>query len=249
VFNFILAIDFHKFFINFYNQFFLVAPLLISLSVLVLIFIFLNYKKERNVNKILIIFLTIILMQFLFYLGKSQSGDIFTGSVGTTYARYLLISWGLLIVLSVYAIKKLIDKKFILIVLIIFFFFSGLNKGLYSNMAIKYFIDTSRWANNLKEEIAARTPENSIFFTSFYEKYIYPVRQTAVYVAIPKDEQVDKTLMLMKNLLENGYSIYIVDERDEWAISPTRDRKIFEKEGLSVQYVFGGNIYKVEKRD
>jgi len=248
VLDFILAIDFHQLFTNFYNQIFLVNPLLVSFSILALIFIFLNYKKERSVNKILIIFSAIILMQFLFFLGKKWSGVFFEGSVGTSYARYLLVSWGLLTVLSVYTIKKLIDKKIILSVLIIFFIFSGLNKGLYSDMTIKYFIDTSKRANNIKEAIVLKTPENSIFFTSFYDKYIYPVRQTAVYVAIPKDERIDKTLMLMKNLLEDGYSVYIVDEGNKYAISPTQDRKIFEKERLSVQYAFGGNIYKIEQK-
>lgn len=253
VLNFILTVDFHKLFINFYNQFFLVNPLLISFSIFALVFVFLKYKKEKRVNKVLIVFLAIILMQFLFYLSKDWSGVFFKSSVGTSFARYLLISWGLLIVLAVYTIKRLVDKKFILIILIIFFIFSGLNTGLYSDMAIKYFIDKSKWANNFKEEIILKTPENSIIFTSFYDKYIYPVRQTAVYVAIPEDERINKTLMLMKNLLEDRYSVYIVDEKDKWAISPTRDREIFEREQLSVQYVFGEgiykSIYKIEKQN
>lgn len=247
IFNFILTVGFHRFFVNFYNQIFLVSPLLIFFSILALIFIFLNYKKEKSVNKILIAFLAVILMQFLFYLGKSWSGDIFKGSVGTSYARYLLISWGLLTILAVYAIRKLIHGKLVLIILTIYFIFSGLNKGLYSDMAIKYFIDTSKWANDLKEEIVSKTSENSIFFTDISDKYIYPVRQTAVYVAIPKDERLNKTVILMKELLDDNFSVYIRDEGiNEWAISLKNDKWFFTQNGLDIKYAFG-NIYKIEK--
>lgn len=192
-------------------------------------------------------------MQFLFYLGKTWSGDIFIGSVGTSYARYLLISWGLLTVLAIYVIRKLIYQKLILIVLTIFFIISGLNKGLNSDYAIKFSIDTSKWANDLKEKIALKTPENSIFFTSIYDKFIYPARQTAVYVAIPKDERLNKTISLMKTLLNDNFPVYIVDEKfvingEEWTISLEKNNWFFVKNGLDIKYAFGG-IYKIEKGD
>ena len=246
VLNFILVLDFHKLLVNFYNQVFLISPPLILLCIMAITYIFLNYIKEKRTSNILITLLTIILMQFLFYLGKSWSGESFIGSVGTSYARYLLVSWGLLTVFAIYAIRLLIHNKSVLTLLAFIFIFSGLNKGLYSDMAIMYFINTSSWANNLKEQIRRKTPENSIFFTSFYDKYIYPVRQTAIYVAIPKEQRLNKTVSLIKALLADSIPVYIVDEKDEWAISLENDRLYFIENGLDIKYAFG-NIYKIEK--
>lgn len=246
-FGFILDIDFSKLLANAYNQFFLVNPILISFSILGLLYLIFWYKKNKEINKYLIVLLAIIAMQFLFYLGKDWSGVFFEGSVGTSYSRYLLISWGLLIVLATYAIRKLINKKLILIFFSIFLIFSGLSSGLYSDMAVNYFIDTSEWSNTLKTDIVENTPENAIFFTSFYDKHIYPVRQTAIYVALPEEERANTTINLMKKLLNDEYPVYIVNEKDEWAISPVTNKSLFENNNLRTQNVFR-NIYEITSK-
>jgi len=191
-------------------------------------------------------------MQFLFYLGKTWSGAFIKGSAGTPYSRYLLISWGVLIILSVGAVKRMVNalnigyasKKTVLTLIFICLVFSGLISGLYSRMAVNSFIETSERANEIRNDIIKNTPENSIIFTSFYDKYIYPVRQTAIYVAIPEEERLNKTIYLMKELLEDGYSVYIVDERDDYAISPVLSKDIFEKNGLKTERAFS-NFYRI----
>jgi len=69
--------------------------------------------------------------------------------------------------------------------------------GLLSPQIIKYDIEISEWSHEVRNDIMKITPGNSIIFTSYYDKHIYPVRQTAIYVAIPKEERLNKTIYLI----------------------------------------------------
>jgi len=244
--SFLLNVNIIKLLTNFWNQFFLVNVILISFSVSGFLYVIFDCIKRKKANKVLLVLLALVAMQFLFYLGKDWSGVTFKGSAGTSYSRYLLISWGVLIILSVGAVKRMVNalnigyasKRTVLTLIFICLVFSGLISGLYSSMAVISFIETSEWANELRNDIIENTPKNSIIFTSFYDKYIYPVRQTAIYVAIPEEERLNKTMYLMKELLEDGYSVYIVDERDGYAISPVLNKDAFEENQLETEMAF-----------
>jgi len=247
--SFVLNVNINQLPVNFFNQIFLVNPILISFSILGFLYVIYDCIKKKKVNKVLLVLLVLVAMQFLFYLGKTWYGDFLKGSVATSYSRYLLISWGVLIILSVSAIKRMVNsltvrhtrKKSALILLIIYFVVSGSVVALFS---LKPDIENSEMANKLRNDITKNTPKNSIIFTSYYDKHIYPVRQTAIYVAIPEEERLNKTLYLMKELLEDGYSVYIVDERDDYSISPVLSKDIFEKNGLKTERAFG-KFYRI----
>jgi len=244
--SFIFNVNVYSLLANFYNQFFLVNHLLISLSIFGFLIIVFDILKGKKQNEVLSVMLMIVAMQFLFYLSKTWSGVSFQGSVGTSYSRYLLISWGVLVILSVYSVKRILNslntgqmlRRTVLALLIIYLILSGLAVGLSSKMAVLSWIETSEWANDLRNDVINNTPENSIIFTSFYDKFVYPARQTAIYVAIPEGERTNTTLTLMRELLEDGYSVYILDERDSYAISPVLDKDAFEKNELETEIAF-----------
>ncbi len=250
--SFVLNVNISQLPENFFNQIFLVNPILISLSILGSLYVIHDGLKKKKVNRVLLTLPVLITMQFLFYLGKPWYGELFQGSVVTSYSRYLLISWGMLVILSVSAIRRVIyalrmrhtRKKIILTLLFVYFVVSGLVSGLLSQWTIEYNIRVSEWANELRHDITKNTPKNSIIFTSYSDKHIYPVRQTAVYVAIPEEERLNETIYLMKELLDDDYSIYIVDERDDYAISPVLSKDIFEKNGLKTERAFR-NFYRI----
>jgi len=247
--SFILNVNISQLPINFFNQIFLVNPILISFSIFGSLYVVYDGVKKKKVNKVLLVLLMVVAMQFLFYLGKTWYGDFLRGSVATSYSRYLLVSWGVLIILSVSAIRRMVNlltvrhtrKKSALILLFIYFVVSGLVVGLFS---LKPDIESAEMADELRNEIIENTPKNSIIFTGYHDKHIYPVRQTAIYVAIPKEERLNKTIYLMKELLEDGYSVYIVDERDDYSISPVLSKDIFEKNGLKTERAFG-DFYRI----
>jgi len=241
--SFVLNVNINQLPVNFFNQIFLVNPILISFSILGSLYVIYDGIKKKKVNKVLLVLLIVVTMQFLFYLGKTWYGEFLKGSVATSYSRYLLISWGVLIILSVKAIKRMVNpltarhtrKKSALMLLIIYFVVSGSVVALFS---LKPDIENSEMANELRNDIIRKTPKNSIIFTSYYDKHIYPVRQTAIYVAIPQEERLNKTIYLIKELLEDGYSVYIVEEGNDYAISPVLSKDVFEKNGLKTERAF-----------
>lgn len=250
--SFVLNVDVNQLLVNFFTQFFLVNPILIAFSILGFLYVGLDCVMKRRVNKVITILLVMVAMQFLFYLGKTWYGEFLLGSVATSYSRYLLVSWGVLVILSIGAIKRMVEpltthhtrKGLILIMLIIYFVVSGLVTGLLAPQAIKYDIEISEWSHEIRNDITKNTPRNSIIFTSYFDKHVFPVRETAVYVALPKEERLNKTIHLIKELLDDGYSIYIVDERDDYAISPVLSKDIFEKNGLKTERAFR-NFYRI----
>jgi hypothetical protein len=250
--SFVLNVNIGQLPVNFFNQIFLVNPILISFSILGSLYVIYDCIKKKEANKVLLVLLVLVALQFLFYLGKPWYGDFLKGSIVTSYSRYLLISWGVFIILSVSAIKRVINalrvrhsrKKLVLILLFVYFVVSGLVSGLLSQWTMEYNIRVSEWANESRNDIIENTPKNAIIFTSYYDKHVYPVRQTAIYVAIPKEERLNKTISLMKELLEDGYSVYIVEEKDDYAISPVLNKDIFEKNGLKTERAFS-NFYRI----
>jgi len=151
-----------------------------------------------------------------------------------------------IVIFAVSSVRRLVDwlrvghvlKRGILALLLAFLTLSGLMTGLTSKMAVASWIDTTEWTNEFKMDIAQNTPEKSVIFTSFYDKFVYPARQTAVYVAIPEGERMNKTLFLMRELLEDGYSVYMVYEKDAYAISPASEKDAFERSGLQTEQAF-----------
>ncbi len=257
IYDFILNMDITNLLTNFYNQFLLVSQLLVFLGLLGFLVIFIDTVKGKKLNRVLIVLLITVALQFFFYLGKTWSGVSLKGSVGTSYSRYLLISWGVIVIFAVSSIRRLVDwlrvghvlKRGILALLLAFLILSGLTTGLTSKMAVASWIDTTGWTNEFKKDIAQNTPEKSVIFTSFYDKFVYPARQTAVYVAIPEGERMNKTLFLMRELLEDGYSVYMVYEEDAYAISPALEKDAFERSGLQTEQAFSSvrdtELYRV----
>jgi len=250
--GFVLNVNVNQLLVNFCTQFFLVNPILIFLSILGFLYVILDGVIKKRVNKVITVLLVLVAMQFLLYLGKTWYGEFLPGSVATSYSRYLLISWAVLIILSISAIKRMVKpltmhhtrKRLVLILLIIYFVVSGLLTGLLSPQTIKYDIEVSEWSHEVRNDIIKNTPRDSIIFTSYFDKHVYPVRQTAIYVSIPKEERLNKTIYLMKELLDDGYSVYLVDERDDYAISPVLSKDIFEKNGLKTERAFS-NFYRI----
>jgi hypothetical protein len=180
ILDFILNMDIANLLTNFYNQFFLVSQLLVFLGLLGFLVIFVDIVKGKKLNRVLIVLLITVALQFFFYLGKTWSGVSFKGSVGTSYSRYLLISWGVIVIFAVSSVRRLVDwlrvghvlKRGILALLLAFLILSGLMTGLTSKLAVASWIDTTGWTNEFKMDIAQNTPEKSVIFTSFYDKFV-----------------------------------------------------------------------------
>ena len=229
------------FFSNLQNQ-------VIAVSPIICLFAFLNIfllKRRGGALKIALFF--IVFMQFAFYLGREWSGVSFVGSVGTSYARYLLPSWGILSIMAADFLYIFLESKTTLFLIVTSFLALSVNTALNSNMAYVYFNNSVAWSYNLQSQIEINTPEDSIFFVTVSDKYFYPLRETAIYTTIPEEERLDKTVWVINALLDRKISIYFIDE-DKTGIEKAKIFSYFEENGLSANYSFGGNVYEIQKQ-
>ncbi|MFH1801917.1 MAG: hypothetical protein ABH864_00530 [archaeon] len=209
ILSFLLSSDVVKLGKNFVNQVLTVSQGVVTLFlILVLSLLF----RKRKVNVYIIILIIVIFLHLFFYLPKTWSGEDFVGSVGTSYARYLLVPWGLMISLSLLALFSCVRSKKMIVLLLFLVLSSGVLIGINSEMSYSYFIRTAEWGDGFKKQIELNTPSNAIVFAGFNDKYVYPVRTIAIYPAIPRDVRLQKTVEIASSLCEEGYPVYFTEE-------------------------------------
>lgn len=238
ILSFLLDFGIEKLFVNFFNQVFFLSPIIIFFSLVGFVKVLLDRSEESFNLKVLF---WILLLQTLFYLPKRWSGEDFIGSPGTSYSRYLLVSWGIFFVFGMKELRKRVNSKKVLMFVLSSILILGIFTGLYGQMSIKYFIDTSDWAANLRGQIRDETTENSVFFVGFYDKYVYPTREMVIYPAIPRDERLQETINIASYYCSEGREIYFTKENpsNELDFSFEEYRKAFEGSGYSFKEKFG----------
>ena len=196
---------------NLYTQIISVNPFLF------LGFAFSFYLIIKNRAKEFYPIIAVILIQFIFYLGKSWSGEMFVGSVGTSYARYLLPSICLMGIMTVYSIDNILKKKILITKVFLFFLplyiVFNFNKAMNSEMAYHYFLHTTNWSTKVKSNFCKISSPDSIFFFKMGDKYVFPARMTAIYSVIPQEKRLEKVAKLSQELLDDGIDVYFVGEK------------------------------------
>jgi len=203
--------DMKSFFINLKNQIFLVSPIISMLFVFSWYFI---YKEKNNKNLYVILIITVF-FQFWFYFARRWSGDIFEGSIGTSLARYLLVSWLIIPIFAVYALDKInqiLNIKKLYLMLFLLYFVTNLNIFLFSDMGYRYFQSVRKMSIDNQVLLRQNTPEKSVIFCRLVDRYIYPIRETAIFSTLAPKNRAHSSAKLMKELLQNGYKVYIIDE-------------------------------------
>lgn len=201
----------------------------------------------------------VIILQLLFYLGRGWSGEAFTASVGTSYARYLLITTAFTAVFTAVALDYLATRQqffrrviIFLIPLYILFnfylFFAG-------PLGYSYFVATKRWNDYLIRQVDDRTRKDSVFYVGLTDKYFYPYRTTAIITSIQKEERLQKLAELIRETEDNKKAAYYVGENKvrEDEISESDYLEFFNRNGFWFQKVIdknsgGLNVYEIRTK-
>lgn len=229
---------------------FIFIPIIFFLYLISLITII--KKKEYT----LLTFYSIPLIQIIYYYGAKWGGyNIINVVGGSSYIKYILPSWIIMFFLASYLLINLSNKKNryvinkkVLIVVFLVFIVLNLNFVIFSCWGLQDYHERIENVMSFREEILQNTPDDSILFLKYLDKEIFPLRETAIYQSFPQDTRRKQVTSVIKNLLDNGYDIYFVNEDKiiKKGYSFREYKKYFEEEGLNVSYVFSSNIYKVD---
>ncbi len=200
---------------NVIDHIFRIAPLIV-LPAVIGFFFFLRKKKDINLKILGSLNWSAALLIFFYFRGVWSGSSYEEVSVATSYSRYMMPLWAIIVLLYVYSFKSLAKEftnkvilKLILLLVITYSFSVSIN-GLYG---LSFFQQQQDEIEKIKEQIDD-TPENSIIFTRTRDKYIYPKRLTAIYMAYHPDDRVDSTTQLVKDLLLDEIPVYFTTETD-----------------------------------
>ena len=197
---------------NLYDHFISLYPY-IFLFLCLLILSTLLRKKRVSIDKLAII--SVVGLVFLFYYIWVWGGFGDRNTLATSYARYTILWYALLLIFVIDYIAKMFKNRPVFIILI---FLIVLNFLMFSLKSTNWYLDVDKsYAKALerKESLLSGTEQNGIIFTSYYDKLFFPDRIGAIYTSYPENTRISNTTTIVLKLLKLWYPVYFI-ESDWW---------------------------------
>lgn len=161
-------------------------------------------KKNRILFRCSILFLGTV---FFYFSHPWSSYGMEKITLSGAPLRYIMVVWCLFILIATDTLWKVIPKKIFAEGIIILICVIHFCLAWFSYMGIEYQIWLKDWTQNVVQKRALETPEDAIFLTSQYDKFIFPYRKTYIYTSLAKDD--DRYCRVPHELLQDGYDLYI----------------------------------------
>lgn len=225
--------------------YFVISPLSpIVIAVLLLMF------KKKAINRDYLVFCGVLLLFYsVLYLGTNWTGSEKSFFTLTSLSRYLLLFYILLIILVPKGLS-FIDKK-TLISLISIYIIINIFILVKTSYGLEDHIRSIKRFEESQNKLISAIPEGSIVFTAYNDKYIFPVRKTAIYSSIAKDKNLDTTTQTASELIKKGYQVYFINE--DWYENKPFNFSAYEQQfssmGLSLEPTTENSIYRITRKN
>ncbi|OGH05966.1 MAG: hypothetical protein A2W22_03500 [Candidatus Levybacteria bacterium RBG_16_35_11] len=218
----IFSFKIDAFFENTYVYLIKTDPLLFFFFVLALLILIYQFKRNSiKFNLSLLSFFLILLFNVFFYSGNIWSGytkDIF--NINSMYTRYLLPSYLVIVLISSSYISHFANttknssmRNTIILLILMILFISNLLTAITSPQGIyNTTVSIKKDLKSIESLILSNTESNSVIFTKYYDKFIFPKRMTAIYPTFQSEKRVYLTMATVSKLLENNVPVYFLNE-------------------------------------
>jgi hypothetical protein len=201
---------------NLYNHFILLYPYIFLFLCLLIIDI---WRRKTHINKSILgmlnVVVVVVVLVFVFYYIWVRWWFSDKNTLATSYARYTILWYSLLLIFIInYIVNKFHNKN----VLQILMFLLALNFLTFSLKSTNWYFDVNRsYSSSIwkKEYFLTNTKPNWIIFTSYYDKLFFPERAWGIYTSYPEELRIKKTTEIILKLLKLWYPVYFV-ESDWW---------------------------------
>ena len=187
---------------------------LLFLVFIISLFLLLHHKLISK--RYYFLFLSILSIIFLTYLGGIWEGYLSNSILANSYSRYLLVGYIIMIFLSAPTLLVLLKKtsfsRLILMIFLILYLFINIQNAFFSHGAINQFKINQESFIDIQNNLLSIIPKESIVFTSGHDKYIFPYRITAIYTTFPQEERIKSTVTLIRHLLNKKYELFFIDD-------------------------------------
>lgn len=203
IMEFIIQFDSIAVIKNFYRFVVLVSPVVTITFFSYLVF----SRRNPSLTKLSWVFLLVVLFYFL----NEWYGAGFTQiSAATSYLRYLMPVWSIVILIFVYQLRALPVRRVFKLGIISLLITGEILFAVFGKFGLAY----GSWythvlAENMSDFVIA-TPENAIFLTRKLDKFVFPLRKNYLYGSISPADQ--RYCDVPRQLLQDGYPLYIERE-------------------------------------
>jgi hypothetical protein len=197
---------------------YLFTPAILLLGVLGMLH---AWHKIKSIKKEIILLSVLAISWLLYYMGGVYFGYGAEPLLSSSYTRYLLLVYIILIIFFSNTISSFLPKR-LQILLVTTICISSVYSS-YDNISSLRSQSQSSYA--WLQAVKMDTPADSVIFVKGADKVLYPERDTALYLTLSKETKygkdgISKTIMLMKEILDDGKSVYILKEDDFYTGEP-----------------------------
>jgi hypothetical protein len=171
------------------------------------------FAKKQIYQSVNIVLLGIFLLPICFYLSSVWGGYFEKNTIlGTSYVRYLLPSYAVMLIFAAKDIYQHSQKLLIAFICVVF----GVTFTISSNGGLSEFVTSQQNYLSKKQYFVNFIPEgNAIVFTTYSDKYFFPERKTAIYTTFDEINRINSTDKIIHKLLQDNIPVYFVIE--DWA--------------------------------
>lgn len=170
----------------------------------------LQHKRERNFA-IFSLLVLISLIGFFGNLSGTYGSDQHNFNPRSSYLRYLMPGYVLMLMYAYHVIEKLFERKVLIIIATTILISSNIAVTLFApHDNLSQIINQRNYLYDIRSTLLDVTNPDDIIFTAHYDKTIFPDRTVFGYHRIPGEIRRDEMLRITKELLEDGKKIYFI---------------------------------------
>jgi hypothetical protein len=234
---------------EFIEYFIIFLPIITSFSLLGLTMRFKRHLADHTEY----LFGFIFVCWCLYYLGGYFFGyDLYPG-LSSSYTRYLLPVYTIMLIYGASFIAEFNKRILSLTIVVILVLFT--TQTFFSQAGLPAVEGQLRSAGQWHSALLKAVPPNGVVFVKGNDKYVFPARQAALYQVFSNNHKpgvgVNKTLSLMRSLLQKNYPVYLLQE-DQYPVglsSTTYINQMYKYDLRVTNYNSSLQLYKISLGD
>ena len=188
-------------------------PLIFVLSLTGLLFVLMQQSKSALQKSFTSMSILLVLILVSYYGGGGFYGQQFKSvAIGSSYARYLIPLYAVLIVFASAILVKMPRFRQILPIILAIYVLLSVNVILFSHVNL-WSVGANITKNlELLAKVQQQVPADGVIFSTYWDKIIFPHRSIALYRSIPEDIRVAEATNIARTLVDDGVPTYFLNE-------------------------------------
>jgi hypothetical protein len=184
------------------------------IAIIGIVYSLLKRTSDKINISLLLLLMSINYGSFVGGIYTGYGSDFFT--VGTSYVRYTLLAWLIIIFFGSMIFEKIVIgmkiEVLITFLVIMCILMTNLSSVIFPKYGVLDTIETHKQFIVDKQNLLSLIPEEAIVFTVLHDKYLFPERLTAIYSTYDEKTRVNLTIFYIQTLKSGNNSVFFIDD-------------------------------------